>query len=230
VARNALTAAGDPAGQISAYLAALNRALLPGPPRVRDGIVDEIADGLLAAADRHRGHGAPPAAAVRAALSEFGPPQLVAQAFAGELAVAGARRLLGGLLLTGPLIGVWWLLLLAPRHWPPNPADLVAAIPALPVVGATVALAVASLVGTGRLAHRLPALSPPGAVQATHVAVSACLVFDVVLLGQLVVIAIAGPLELPPVLMAAAATASIARLCWMAHASRACRRSTAVLS
>ena len=133
-------------------------------------------------------------------------------------------------MLTSPLVGVWWLLLLAPHTWPPNPADLVAAIPALPVVGATVAVALATLVGTGRLAHSLSALGPPGAVRATRIAASACVVIDVVLLGQLVVLAIGGPLEHPPVLMAAAATGSLARLLWMARASGVCRRSAAVLS
>jgi hypothetical protein len=224
----ASAAGADPVGAVAAYLATLDRHL-PGPRRQRADIGAEIADGLLAAADRHRSCGAAPAAAVRAALAEFGPPEVVAAAFAGELAAVRARRLLTGLLLTGPAVGVWWLLLLAPG-WPPRPAELVAAIPVLPIVGATIAGAVAVLAASGRWAHRLPAPSPRRTVWAAQVCAVACLAVDVVLLTQLALLAVTAPAAHPPALMAAAAAASLIRLPWVGLAAGRCRRSTSAVS
>jgi hypothetical protein len=219
MARDPLTPAADgPEREIAAYLAALDAAL-PGPRRARATIVDEIGDGLVTAADRQCARGAIPAAAVRAALSEFGPPHLVARSFAGELATAGTRRLLATLLLTGPLVGVWWLLLLAPGHWPPRPPEVLAAIPVLPVVGAMIAMALAVLAATGRLAHRLPPLSVRSTVRTGRAAANACLVVDVALLGQLAIVA-AAPRGHSPVIMAAAAAASLVRLCCVLVATR----------
>ena len=224
-----LTADADPAGTIAAYLAALDRALR-GPRWTRVDICDEVRDGLLAAADRRRTHGADRAAAVQAALAEFGPPELVARAFAAELATARERRLLSTLLLTGPLVGVWWLLLLGPQHWPSHAAELVAAIPVLPVVGATTAGAVAVLAATGRLAHRLPALSPHRTVGVAHACAVACLAVDVTLLAQLALLAATGPAAHPPALMAAAGAASLVRLAWAGLAAGRCRRSAPAMS
>lgn len=229
MARHALTGAGDPAGQVAGYLAALDGALPPGPRRPRREILEEVGDGLLAAAERHQACGATADSAVRAALREFGSPRLVARAFAGELAAARVRRLLGGLLLTGPLVGVWWLLLLAPRRWPPNPAALVAAIPVLPVVGATVAVAVVVLAATGRLAHRLPALGPRSAVRAGQVVAVACLAVDVTLLGRLAILATA-PRGDSTAIMVAAAAAGLVRLYCVAVAAERIRRSASTLA
>lgn len=206
-----LTAAVDPNGELAGYLARLDRTLLGGSRRVRGEILDEITDALLTAAERKRERGATPAAAVRTALAEIGPAQVIAAAFAGELAVARARRLLAALLLTGPAVGVWWLLLLAPRPWPPPPGELVAAIPVLPVVAATVAVGVAFLGATGRLAHRLPACGPHSTVRIGRVAAVTCLAVDVTMLGRLVVLATT-PAGHPAPVMAVAALASLARL------------------
>lgn len=222
--RDSLTpAAPDPAGGIPGYLAALDAALPAGPRRTRGAILAEIGDGLWAAVDRHRDRGAAPATAVGAALTDFGPPAVVARAFAGELATARARRLLTGLLLTGPLVGVWWLLLLAPRSWPSTPAELLRAIPVLPVVGATVVLAVAVLAATGRLAYRLPTLGPRSTLRAEQAAVIACLAVDGTLLTRAAVLA-AAPAGRPAALLAAAAAASLLRLCWVAVAAVRHRR------
>ena len=40
--------------------------------------------------------------------------QAVADAFEGELATAYARRTIALYVITGPLVGIWWLLLLQP--------------------------------------------------------------------------------------------------------------------
>jgi hypothetical protein len=218
----ALTAA-DPAGEIAAYLTDLDRAL-GGPRRTRADIVDEIGDGLLAAAERHRDRGATPTAAARAALAEFGPPEVVVGAFADELVTIRARHLLAALLLTGPLVGVWWLLLLAPS-WPLDPARLWAAIPVLPVVGVAVLAAGAVLTATGGHAHRLPKLSPRRAVLSVQAVVTAVTAADVTMLALLGAVTIAGTAAHPPALVAAAAAASLARLLWLARSAHWCRRS-----
>lgn len=203
----------DSTGAIGAYLAALDGALA-GPRRTRAAICDEIEDGLLAAADHHRAEGTAPAAAIRAALAEFGPPETVAQAFSGELAIARVRRLIIGLLLTGPTVGVWWLLLLAPLPWPPTPAALLAAIPVLPVVAATVVVGVAVLTATGRLAHRVRALGPQAVEQMWRGLALVCLALDLALLGQVAIRAATFEGH-HAALMAAAAAASTTRLLWV---------------
>lgn len=222
------SSAAGPECEIAAYLAALDAAL-PGPRRARAAIVDEIGDGVRAAADQQGDRGTAPAVAVRAALTEFGPPQLVAQAFTGELVTARARRLFGGLLLTGPLVGVWWLLLLVPRHWPLRPAELVAAIPVLPFVGAIIAVAVVVLAATGRLAHRLLTLTPRSTVRAGRAAAITCLAVDVTLLGRLAILASTTGGHRSAI-MAVAAAASLVRLFYVAVAESRCRRSAAALS
>jgi len=225
MAGDALTpasAAVDPAGEIAAYLAALDRGLR-GPRRMRADIVDEIGDGLLTAADRHRDRGATPAAAARAALAEVGSPELVASAFAGELATARARHLLTALLLTGPLVGAWWLLLLAPA-WPLDPAEVWEAIPVLPLVGAAVVVAVVVLTATGRHAPRLPRLTPRRTVRVVQAVATACAAVDVTMLVLLATVAIAGTTVHPPALMVVAAAASLARLPWLGRSAHWCRR------
>jgi hypothetical protein len=216
-------AATDPAGEIAGYLADLDRRLR-GPRRKRADIVAEIGDGLLAAADRHRDRGATPLAAARAALTQLGPPEAVVRAFAGELATARARHLLAALLLTGPLVGVWWLLLLTPA-WPTHPTQLWAAIPVLPLVGAAVVAAGAVLTTTGGHARRLPRLSPRRAQLSVQVVVAACAATDVTMLVVLGAVTIAGATGHPPVLVVAAAAASLARLLWLGRSARGCRRS-----
>ena len=228
-ALNRSPAATDPAGDIAAYLTALDRAL-PGPPRARADIVDEIGDGLLAAAAGHRDRGATPAVAARAALAEFGSAHVVASAFAGELATARARRLLTELLLTGPLVGVWWALLLAPHRWPPQPDRLLAAIPVLPIVGVAVIAAGAVLASTGGHAHRLPRLSPRHALLSAGAVAAACAAADVTMLAVLGAATIAGATGHPPVLVTAAAAASLARLLWLGQSAHGCRRSALSLN
>ena len=47
-----------------------------------------------------------------AAIAQFGSPYAVADAFGGELATGYARRTIAWFIATGPLVGIWWLLLL----------------------------------------------------------------------------------------------------------------------
>jgi hypothetical protein len=137
----------DPA--LEAYLATV-AARLVGPRGVRATTLDELRDGLRCAAAAHRARGLHPPAAAGAALAEFGDPTCLAREFAGELAAVQARRTSLAFLLTGPLVGISWLPLLAPpRLWQQGSDALVASIPALPLVAVGSALGVGVLAATG---------------------------------------------------------------------------------
>jgi len=95
-------------GLITGYLAELE-ARLPAT------IVEELADGLEEAFARYRESGLDDDSATRAAIAEFGDPQLVAASFA---AACPGRRLARRLLLTGPAVGLCWgALLITSRAW-----------------------------------------------------------------------------------------------------------------
>lgn len=64
----------------------------------------------------HTAAGLPPERAAGAAIARFGRPEQIMTAFAAELATGYARHALFAYALTGPLVGVWWLLL-----WHPDP-------------------------------------------------------------------------------------------------------------
>jgi hypothetical protein len=149
-----------------AYLDAV-AAALAGPRRRRERILSELGDGLDQAAADHAAAGRPPDEAVLTAIRDFGTPDTVAAAFAGELATATARRVLGWFVVTGPLVGLWWLLALHVRPWRAGVVDLIAAIPVLPLVAAVLATAAATFATTGRLMRWLPEASPSGALTAT---------------------------------------------------------------
>lgn len=85
-------------GLIRDYLAALS-AELPAP------IVAELADGLEQTHRHYLGQGLDPDAAARAAVAEFGEPQVVVAAFTGA---SPARRAARKLLATGPMVGACW--------------------------------------------------------------------------------------------------------------------------
>jgi hypothetical protein len=74
---------------LESYLAAIDRQL-PGPPRLRHDIIDEVRDGILEAAER-RAESAP-TEALRHALDEFGPPSVVGPPLVSELRLRLARR------------------------------------------------------------------------------------------------------------------------------------------
>jgi hypothetical protein len=102
--------------RLAAYLTEV-AARLHGPRHRRAQILAELHDGLDDAVADHVRDGLAPEEAADAALGGFGTPAEVAAAFAGELAVAYARRTLAWFLVTGPLVGIWWLLLLQPQPW-----------------------------------------------------------------------------------------------------------------
>jgi hypothetical protein len=98
-ARNAARNAAEP--RLAAYLSAVG-AGLHGPRSRRARILAELRDGLEdAVADQAR-DGLAPDQVTDAALDGFGTPTEVAAAFAGELAVAHARRTLSWFISAAP--------------------------------------------------------------------------------------------------------------------------------
>ena len=166
------------------YLASLARDL-PGPRGARAAALDEVRDGLHEAIAGHTSRGLPPQLAARAAITELGSPTTVAEAFAPELATTQARHTLLAFLITGPLVGLWWLLLLAPQPWPPRPGVLWAAIPALPLIGVAIAAAVVILATTGSLIRWLPESTPQRALLGAAGVAIGCVLDDLTVLAIL---------------------------------------------
>jgi hypothetical protein len=156
----------DVDAQLAAYLADL-ASRLRGPRRRRDAILAELRDGLLHATEAHIAAGLAPAQSAAAAINQFGDPQAVADAFAGELATAYARRTIAWYIATGPLVGIWWLLLLQPQPWRTGIIALLAAIPVLPLIALAIATAAGTFATTGRLMRWLPETGPQRALVAT---------------------------------------------------------------
>jgi hypothetical protein len=210
----------EPPANIAAvnhYLARLGRDL-PGTRGARAAALAEIRDGLHEAIAEHTARGLPPTLAVRTALAELGSPTTVAEAFAPEMATTQARRTLFAFLITGPLVGVCWLLLLAPHPWPPHAGTLWASIPALPLIGVAVAAAVLTLATTGSLIRWLPESNPGRALLAgTGVALS-CLLGDLTVLTTLTARSLTTTWQPPFALAAMAVAGSLIRipLAWRA--------------
>jgi len=166
---------------LAEYLTELT-ARLRGPRRRRQAILTELRDGLNDATEDHVAAGAPPERAAAAAIAQFGTPRAVAEAFSGELATAYARHTIACLVATGPLVGVWWLLLLNPTPWRSGLLALVAAIPVIPLIVLAIAAAGAILATTGRLVRWLPETDPARALTATTIVAALCMIGDLAMI------------------------------------------------
>lgn len=151
---------------VDAYLQTL-AGLLRGPRRRRRQILAELRDGLNDATGALVADGKPAEEAQKEALTAFGSPKEVAAAFAGELATAYARRTIAAYVLTGPLVGIWWLLLLQPHPWRTGLVALLIAIPVIPLLVVAITTATTTLATTGRLMRWLPETGPRRAITAT---------------------------------------------------------------
>ena len=184
MAEHRVTTAPHADPSVDDYLADL-AVRLRGPEGVRSRILAELRDGLEDAIRASLARGMPQDAAAREAMKTFGSPEAVARSFAGELAIASSRRTLAAFLLTGPFVGIWWLLLLHPSPWPSGLVAVVAAIPALPLVALAVATAAGTFATTGRLIRWLPEATPGRALGAVTTVAILCLVGDITVLGVL---------------------------------------------
>jgi hypothetical protein len=101
---------------ITGYLRALS-AQLPAP------VVEELADGVDQTRQHYLEQGLDPAAAIDAALSEFGDPRVIVAAFTCQ---SPARRAARKLLASGPAVGACWATALTTsRAWTwPVPAAI----------------------------------------------------------------------------------------------------------
>jgi len=151
--------------RLDAYLGDLAQHL-HGPRRRRAQIMAELRDGLQLAVAGRTARGIPQDQAVADAIAEFGSPQAVAAAFAGELSTSYARHTIAWYIATGPLVGLWWLLLLQPHPWRTGLLALLAAIPVVPLVAIAIATAAGTFATTGRLMRWLPEASPHRALTA----------------------------------------------------------------
>lgn len=167
---------------LDAYLSDL-AARLRGPHRRREQILAELRDGLDVAITDQITAGLPEGEAVTAAIAQFGTPQAVAEAFAGELATGYARRTIAWYIATGPLVGIWWLLLLQPHPWRTGLITLLAAIPVIPLIITAIATAAGTFATTGRLMRWLPEASPQHALAATITIAALALVGDVTVIA-----------------------------------------------
>lgn len=207
---------------IRAYLDEV-AAGLHGPRRVRARILAELCDGVEQAVADRTARGEPADQATTTAIAEFGSPDVVAAAFAGELVIADARHTLITYVATGPLVGIWWLLLLHPHPWRTGLAALLTAIPVIPVVAAGLATAVGTLATTGRLMRWLPETRPDRALTAAATVAGLTLAGDLLVIG---VAAHSGALARPLGVIAVAT--SVARIAYSTRTvarTRALRRS-----
>jgi len=188
MARHRLATKTDtrPEDALATYLADV-AAQLYGPRRRRAEILAELRDGLDQAAEDNIAAGLSPDQAAAAAITQFGAPEAVADAFSGELATAYARRTIAWFIATGPLVGIWWLLLLQPSPWRTGLIALLAAIPVLPLIVIAIATAGGTFATTGRLMRWLPETGPRRALAATITIAMLCLIGDLTVITMFMV-------------------------------------------
>lgn len=235
---------------LGSYLAEIAARLI-GPARARRDILAELGAGLADATVAYRSAGLDPDQAVRAAITEFGRPEQVADGFRAELTAAQARRTALTLLRTGPLVGLLWLgaalasrigaQLASPWHWASMPvgARLVAHLAGIAFVVA-IGGALVTVAATGRLTRWLPAgpgsrprwLGARPAASAASAAIAATAAsgtaaIDIALLALLATQAVSTPGRLAALPVAVAAVASLTRLTLTTRAARKCLSTSA---
>lgn len=224
---------------IGSYLAQVARRMI-GPVKARRDILAELRGGLADATDAYCSAGLAPDQAARAAITEFGYPEQVADGFRAELTAAQGRRTALALLRTGPLVGLLWLgAALAshlgahpgsPWHWASMPASarLVTHLAGL-ALAITVGSTLVTVAATGRLTRWLPAslLARPRwlpACPAASAAIAAggTAATDIALLVLLTTQAVSTPGRLAALPVAVAGAASLIRLTLTTRAARDC--------
>ena len=174
----------DPAtpDRLTTYLATIAGSLR-GPQRHRDRILAELRDGLEQSVAAGIGRGLSDREAVAAAIDDFGRPDAVAAGFAAELAIATVRRRLLWYLITGPLVGVWWLLWLQRYPWRVGLVAMVAAIPVVPLIVVAIATATGTVATTGRLMRWLPEATARQAIAGSALVAALAVIGDVVMIS-----------------------------------------------
>jgi hypothetical protein len=205
-------AADEAAGRLlTAHVDAVLRRI-PASRRVRAALRAELDDGLDCAMRARIERGMPPDAAAADAVRDFGDPAVVAATFRDELLAAGAHRAGLGLLGTGPLVGLAWVVT-APvppgTAWPDRVLAAVTAGGCFPLaLAVAIPAALFAVAAGGRLGHRLgPRFDGDRwAAGAALLAVSACGTGDLGLLATSVAGGIGGDLGVGLTLLPVAAS------------------------
>ncbi|MGP3939645.1 permease prefix domain 1-containing protein [Streptomyces sp. 6N106] len=146
------------ADPVEEYIADLT-ALLHGPARAKERMIEEIRDGLTETVATHARGGSAPDRAADDAVREFGTPKELAPVCQRELTIAQARHTAWAVALTAPFLTACRYLTSSTAHGQdglvPRAAQLLATQLAA-VVGAIALLAALALAVTGTLARRLP--------------------------------------------------------------------------
>lgn len=174
---------------VAAYVADLE-ARIPGWRRARRSALAELADGLHDATTVYCSRGMDPEGAAARAVHDCGPPSVVAAEFVAVLTDGQARRTALTLLLTGPLVGVLWLVTLEPGQAPD------ATLRRMPALGVLVAVAAAAgvlaLLATGPGIRGLP-IECPAPCRAAATACAAAAAADVIVLATATLSALEQP-------------------------------------
>lgn len=220
---------GLTAQPIDAYLAAID-ARLTGPRHARRAIIDELRDGVHEAVSAYQHRGLTAQAATAAAIEEFGDALVVASSCAGELAIVQARRTTVAYLLSGPFVGISWLLLLAPPDWwRRGLGALWSSIPALPLVAVSCAAGLLVLAGTGRPSRWLH-IDPHRLLDLTLLLGLGCMAGDLLVLAVLARTMAVTPFAPTEALVVIAVAASLIRLACSPIAVMRFRRTCAALA
>jgi hypothetical protein len=211
---------------IENYISELDHGLCGGR-HARQAVLVEIRDGLLTAAEQHVLAGLAPRAAAAAAAREFGDPSELAAALRPELAARTSRRIARALLATGPAVGALWVTTAISsnigRHLvhPTGPWTAGRLALALSITSAIAAAAVC-LAAAGRAGRlfRIPVTVAPAAAGAALALVAAV---DSIVLGALLVGAVAAPTMIAWTPALVAAVASSSRLALTTRGARRCR-------
>lgn len=162
--------------------------------RLPPDAVDELADGVAETYAHHHAAGLTPADAARAAISEFGTPAQITDAFVAQ---APGRRVALILLATGPIAAACWAAsLVASQAWTWPVSRLTAAAFGLALIAAVATLAAAA---TSRHSYRRTRLAAAGGI--------GLIVLDAAMLAAALLVA---PTPVWP--MAVAIPASLARI------------------
>ncbi|WP_448003129.1 hypothetical protein [Agromyces bauzanensis] len=201
---------------VASYLAAVD-ARIPRWLHSRRAALGELADGLDDAVRDYRTQGLTTHEAALRAVSESGPPAMIADAFTATLSAGHARHTALALLASGPIIGAVRLAALVPGR---PPTTLLAQVPALgPVIFASIVSCGLTLLVTGpaKLRPTWARLRPPR-LAAFGCACAAA--GDVLMLGTAISVVVAVPGELAGHPLIGALALSVARLAIVQRAAR----------
>jgi hypothetical protein len=193
---------------VTAYLAAIN-AGIPRWLHRRGAALRELADGLDDAISDLHGRGLSIDEAADRAVTESGPPSVVADAFTATLSAAHARHTALALLVSGPFIGALWLTALVPGM---PPVTLLAQIPPLAlVIVASIVVSGLTLLITGPARLRPSWIrQPPHRLAA--VACACAVIGDLIVLGTATITAVMAPGTAVGYPLAVAVALSVVRL------------------